>query len=313
MSEEDSINNPHDLFARRLFSKTENMRSLISWRLPAEVLSELDLTSLQPSKESFIDMKLREGLSDLVFDVKLASGADAYVVVLFEHKSEPDPWTAFQVLRYIVSVNDQRKRNGQPLCCVIPMVLYHGAKRWTVARSMAELVESPDALARYIPQFTMPLLDLSQLSDVELREESLFLAYMSLLKYIKRDELPERLPELFVLFRKLFPPATALESFETILRYITSGTDRVSRAELRSAVTQALKTEGESIMPTIAEEWKKEGLEKGRQEGTLIGRILALEEFLGQAASAEESLQRLSLSELERMSESLNAAIRGRG
>ena len=241
----------------------------------------------------------------------------AYVVLLFERKSEPDQWTVFQVLRYIVNVNEQRKRNGHPLCCVIPLVLYHGAKRWTVARSMGELVQSPEALKRYIPQFTMPLLDLSQLSDSELRGESLFLAYMSLLKYIKRDELPDRLPELLGLFRQLLPPTTALEGFETILRYLTSGTDRVSRDELRSAVTQALKTEGESIMPTIAEEWKKEGLEKGRQEGRqegkLIGRILALEEFLGQASSAEESLQQLSLGELQRMSESLSSAIRDRG
>ena len=312
ISSEDSINNPHDRFVRRIFGETENVRKLVALRLPTDVLAQLNLSSLEPAQESFIDPSLREGISDLLFNVELSNGEDGYVVLLFEHKSEPDPWTAFQVLRYMVSVNEQRNRNGLPLCCVIPLVLYHGAKRWTVATSMEELVRTPEALRCYIPQFTMPLLDLSQISDVELRGESLFLAYMSLLKYIKRDELPDRLPELLGLFRQLLPPATALESFETILRYLGSGTDRVSRDELRLAITQAIKTEGESIMPTIAEEWRKEGLEKGREEGKLIGRILALEEFLCRTSSTEESLQQLTLAALERMANALSTEIRER-
>jgi len=316
MTDDDSINNPHDRFVRRFLGDTDQVRDFVRWQLPPDVLADLNLSSIRPSSESFVDNTLREGLSDLVFDVKLSSGADAYVVLLFEHKSTAERRTVFQVLRYIVGINDQRERNKQPLCCVIPLVLYHGRGRWNVARTMRELIDSPESLRCYIPDFTLPLLDLSQCSDEELRGESVFLAYMSLLKYIKRDELPDRLPEILGLFRKLLPPATALESFETILRYLATGTDRVSRAELISVVTQVIETEGNSIMPTIAEQWKQEGRQEGRQEGIergeLIGRIRTLEEFIGRSISPTNLLSELSHEELQGLASELSQAMRDR-
>ena len=39
---------------------------------------------------------------------------------------------------------------------------------------------------------------------------------MLLLKYIQRDELPERLPDILALFRELSEPSTALERFEAL-------------------------------------------------------------------------------------------------
>ena len=85
MPEEDSTNNPHDRSFRRFYAETENMRQLVTWRLPSWIFSELNLSSLQPTQESFIDKTLREGLSDLVLNVELASGEDAYVALLSEH------------------------------------------------------------------------------------------------------------------------------------------------------------------------------------------------------------------------------------
>jgi len=164
----------------------------------------------------------------------------------------------------------------------------------------------------------LPLLDLSQCNDDELRGKSLFGAYLCLLKYIQRDELAERLPELLRLFRQILPPATALESLETILRYVTSSTDRVSRDELMTAVTLALKDEGDSLMPTIAEQWKQEGIEQGREEGRdlgreegkLIGRIRTLEEILRRPLTSEESLASRGLDQLRQLSETLEAELR---
>ncbi len=267
---------------------------------------------LAPANQSFVDETLRESLSDLVFNVELASGGEALVVLLFEHKSSPDEMTPFQVLRYIVGICDERRRNGQPLCCVIPIVLYHGVRQWSVARTLPELIDVPNSLRRYIPQFSMPLIDLSQCTDEDLRGESLFFAHMLLLKYIQRDELPERLPEILRLFGRLLPPATGLESLETILRYLVSGTDRVSREQLRTAITETLRTEGESIMPTIAEQWIQEGIEKGREEGELIGRIRTLQEVLGRKVDTPEELAKLSREDLERVAAELNAAQRDR-
>jgi predicted transposase YdaD len=216
----DSINNPHDRFTRRVLGDIDNVRALIEWRMPDRVLAVLRLDTIRPASQSFVDELLRVGLSDLVFEIGLAGGNEAYVVFLFEHKSSPDRMTPFQVLRYIVQINEQRVRLGEPLCCVIPLVLYHGPESWNTSRTMRELVGAPSELEDYVPEFGLPLADLSVCSDEELRQESLFLAYMSLLKYIMRDELPERLPEILGVFRRMLPPATAFESLVTILRYL---------------------------------------------------------------------------------------------
>ncbi|QDV66621.1 putative transposase [Rosistilla carotiformis] len=304
---DDRLKNPHDRFVRRLLGDTDHVRELVRWQLPAEVVAELDLETLVPAKETFVDKTLRGGLSDLVFQVELAGGGDAFVMLLFEHKSVVDEQAVFQVLRYMVAINEQRQRNGQPLCCVIPLILYHGVRSWDAPRRLPELIHAPAAFRGYIPDFDMPLLDLSGCSDAELRRESVFLAYMTLLKYIRRDELPERLPEILSLFHRLLPPATALESIETILRYLVVGTDRVSRQELVTVFTRVMQSKGASAMPTIAEEWKEEGRQEGRQEGAMIGQVLAYQQFLGRPTSGEEALLAMGADELRALFEQLQA------
>lgn len=323
---EDLLQNPHDRFVRRFLSETDHMRDLMLWQLPAEVVAELKLETLVPAKDTFVAKTLRGGLSDLVYQVELAGGGDAFVMMLFEHKSSVDEQAVFQVLRYMVAMNEQRQRNSQPLCCVIPLILYHGTRPWHAPRRLPDLIKVPVALRGYIPDFDMPLLDLSACSDEELRRESVFLAHMTLLKYIMHDGLRERLPEILSVLRRQLPPATALESFETILRYLAVGTDRVSQRELMTVFTQVIQAEGSSIMPTIAEEWKeegrKDGLQKGlqkglqegqqmgRQEGALIGQILAFERFLGRSASDEQTLMAMESGELRLLFEQLDAEFR---
>lgn len=221
--------------------------------------------------------------------------------------------TPFQVLRYIVEICQERHRNGEPLCCVIPIVLYHGTRPWRVARSIEELVDVPDSLKSYIPQFSLPLIDLSECSDDELRGKSIFLATMMLLKYIKRDELAAHLPGILKLHYQLLPPATALESLEVVLRYLVNGTDRIAREDLSTLVTQTLQQQGTSLMPTIAEQWLQEGIEKGIEQGIekgeLIGEIRAFQAVLGRETSQRDVLTKMPIDKLKQLATELAKAI----
>ncbi len=147
-------------------------------REPAAALAELDLDRLQLETGSFIDADLREKFSDLLLSVRLADSiaettsenaeARALVYFLFEHKSQADPLTVFQLLSYIVRIWEKRLRDGLPLCPIVPLVVYHGETGWTAARSISKLVPSPKGLADYQLNFQIPLLDLSQLSDEDI-------------------------------------------------------------------------------------------------------------------------------------------------
>ncbi len=65
-------------------------------------------------------------------------------------------------------------------------------------------------------------------------------------------------------------------------------------------------------MPTIAEQWRQEGIEKGEARGVLIGRICAIEEFLGRKVSLPKILQGHSVDELERLLDQLSKELKDR-
>ena len=95
-------------------------------------INELDLDRVSRlEQDAFIDEELREHFADLIFRVPLlgdAQGRVAFIYVLFEHKSQPEPLVAFQLLRYMVRKWERSAARGRgTLPIIIPLVVYHGA------------------------------------------------------------------------------------------------------------------------------------------------------------------------------------------
>lgn len=65
---------------------------------------------------------------------------------------------------------------------------------------MQDIVKAPDEWKGCVPTFDAALIDLSQSSDDELRENAICNAVLQVLKYVNRDELAERLPGIWELF-----------------------------------------------------------------------------------------------------------------
>ncbi|MCA9219677.1 MAG: hypothetical protein KDA71_05080, partial [Planctomycetales bacterium] len=121
------------------------------------------------------------------------------------------------------------------------------------------------------------------------------------------------------LLRRLLPPASGMECLEAVLRYLFSGASQLSNDVLQAAVVQVFHEEGESLMPTIAEQVFQAGLEKGEQQGieqginrglahgVLIGKIQLFQQILGQAISSPEELRIKSLEDLAQLLADLEA------
>jgi len=297
------IQNPHDSFFKQTFGSVDFTRGFLSQYMASDASLCLDLSSLETAHESFVDDDLRQSHSDLVFTVALVGGGQAVVYLLFEHKSHPDPLTVFQLLKYIVRINERRLREGLPLCCVIPLVIYHGPTGWNVARSIDELVAVPAALQRYLPQLSMELFDLSGYDDEQLRGEAYLRATLLLLKYIMRDNLPEELDRIFSLFAEIRQQPRGLDCIKLLLSYLIRGTDRVDSQTLRVALGAALQTDGETLMSSLAEQWtqlgREEGRQEGRQEGELVGQIRLLQEVLSLPVATQETLLELDTEQLQ--------------
>ena len=305
--------NAHDGFFKTVFGQQENARNFLLSTLPPDLRQCLDLSTLEASSASFVDEQLRQAHSDLLFRTCLADGSEAAIYLLFEHKSAADRLTVFQVLRYIVKINEQRLRDQRELCCVIPIVVYHGASPWNAPGSLRQLIPVPAPLEPFIPDFSMQIMDLGQIADTEFLGDAIFCAKILVFKYILRAEIVDRLR---VILERLVTPGQSpcSESMNLILNYLVSGTDRVSAEVLQQELTRVFSSSRETVMPTLAEQWVQQGREEGREEGiqrgVLMGSILVLQQSLGLPPSSRDQLQHQELEQLVNLERQLREQLR---
>ena len=117
------------------------------------------------------------------------------------------------------------------------------------------------------------LWDASQYSDEEIKGHVVLRMALLLLKYIFREDLRDRAPEILGLLRELSGKRSGLEYIETVLRYLISAAPEgnISYEEIKRAVDEALSYQGseQMRMSTVADSLIEEGMQQGRQQGRL--------------------------------------------
>ena len=263
-----ALNSPHDRFFKAVFGRTEVAAEFLERYLPAAAGQALDWKTLRTAKDSFLDPELALHPADLLYTVDLRGGGTGYVHVLFEHKSYVESRIGLDLLRYRVRIWEQwlNAGNSGRLPVIVPVVVYHGTATWRVSRQFADEVE--DALRAYVPACVYHLIDLSGYRDDELQGAVMLHTALLTLKYIFRNELRERLPEILGLLRDLAQSSMGLDYVHTLLRYLAQAAsiDRLSGDQLRQVVTETLSGGGE-LMLTIAEQWEQQAMERGIEKG----------------------------------------------
>lgn len=311
---------PHNNFFHFALSHLPNARSLIETQLSQAALAALDLDTLQLEPGSFVDEDLREKFSDLLLSVQLADSVQesprdrALVYFLFEHKSQSDPLTVFQLATYIVRIWEQRLRDGLPLCPIVPLVVYHGERGWTAAKSLSELIPSPSGLADYQISFRMPLLDLSQLSDEEIEGEPVLRSTLRLLKYSRSKYLVEKLGEILQFIVQSLPQRSVPQWIQAVGVYVMTVNREIGAEEYKQTLKSILPTQFEpgSLADRLLVQGREEGREEGLQRGELRGKIHLLQEMLGEPLAPNEELDGQPLSELAEVISQLQGRLRGR-
>ncbi len=276
-------NSPHDRFFKAVFGRTEVAAEFLERYLPTTAAQALNWKTLRAAKDSFLDPELALHPADLLYAVDLRDGGPGYVHVLFEHKSYVESRIGLDLLRYRVRIWEQwlNAGNSGRLPVVVPVVVYHGAATWRVSRQFADEVEDAPALRAYVPACVYHLIDLSDYRDDELRGAVMLQTALLTLKYIFRDELSERLPEILRLLRDLAQRSKGLDYVRMLLRYLAQAAsiDRLSGDQLRQAVTQTLSG-GDELMLTIAEQWEQQATERGIEKGIEQGEARLLKQLL---------------------------------
>ncbi|MDM8532178.1 Rpn family recombination-promoting nuclease/putative transposase [Anaerolineales bacterium HSG25] len=278
----EKLTNPHDKYFRDMFSRQEVALDFVQNYLPADVVSHLDLSRLEISKDSFVDPDLKEHFSDMLYQVGLQDKQTAYVYLLFDHKSYVDSLVAFQLLKYATKiwdmqlkqrrVDERQKGERIRLAPIFPLVVYHGERKWTASRQFIDLFDAPDELKPYIPNFEYWLCDLTQYSDGQIIGQALLQICLRLLKYSRAEDILARLPEIFRLFEEIISKQTALEVLYSALRYLSNSSENLTKEQL-TQVVETVFEEGGDTMATIAQQLRMEGRVEGRVEGVAAERV----------------------------------------
>src|SRR5690606_28044531 len=155
---------PHDSGYKLLFSDPLMVRDLVQGFIHDPWLHRLDFSTLEPVKGHYVSEDLRDRADDVVWRVK--SGEDwLYLYLLIEFQSRNDRFMALRMMVYVGLLYQDLIRNKRLgpqglLPPVLPIVLYHGERRWRAPVSLAQLLPKPPAfLAPLQPQMRYLLID----------------------------------------------------------------------------------------------------------------------------------------------------------
>jgi predicted transposase/invertase (TIGR01784 family) len=269
--------NPHDLLFKEVFGKPEHARGALRAVVPAVVAEAIDWPTLARCAGSFVDPALSERHTDLLFSVTWRGGGDALVYLLFEHQSTPDRRMAFRMLRYLVRVWDgwlADRPRAQRLPVIVPVVLYHGARHWSVPVRLDALFDLPEhvraALAPHLVQFSYLIDDLSAVPDGELRARAMTALGRLVAVCFKfartRPDLLDILAGWADVVREVAGAPNGLEALELVMRYILEVSDHVDLDELKALVERIAPDAKDTIM-TAGQRLIQQGIEQGIQQG----------------------------------------------
>lgn len=290
-------NNPHDALFKALLSDPQRAGAFLRDHLPNEIAGRLSAALPALVDGSYVDEALRDTRSDLLFRVELTSGEAAFVFVLIEHKSAPDPAVALQLAGYMVQIWKRHAGDGgagglRSLPPIIPMVCYHGAAKWRAPGGIAELIAGNDPVLKVLPGETYILRDLTAMAREELSSDAALRAgFMAM-----RREAVAYLEEVI---GDLSGHATLQKQ---VLEYILRVYSNFDLDDIKARLIGAQHKDLEDFVGNVAERLMAEGKQLGIAEGEARG----LAE--GEAQGKSQTLVRL----LERRFVNLTSLQRGR-
>jgi predicted transposase/invertase (TIGR01784 family) len=315
--------NIHDAMFRAWFSAPEAAGLLFAEQMPERLFALFKPEPPELVPGSFIDDRLAEHRTDLLYRAPLKKGGDAYVYVVVEHKSVSDPLTPLQLLRYKCNIWARltENRTKAPLTPVVPLVFYHGARPWSAARTFHGMFKALDDELRPLTcEFAYVLVDLGRIDDDKLSRDLRQRAHLAALKYNARSDMRKvglgRVARLFEGLPDL--------DVQRILLYILTqhkdiGRDDLNRALLEYAperkdaiMNKFLQEVGEDYfkqgMAEVGEDYFKQGMAAGEAKGMAAGEAKGM--AAGEAKGRAETLLKLFSQRFGELSKDVERRVR---
>lgn len=177
-----NITNPHDKYFRASMQEAAVYQPFFQQYLPKSLLSVMDVTQFKLGDSSYIDEDLQATFSDLVYSCRYGEQASsqAKMILLVEHQSTPDKLMPFRVYHYLFNML-YKDLKGRPtskakdkLPVVYALVFYHGKQTpYPYSLKLADCFDDPLNMMRKFFEEPVPLIDINQIGDDELKQQQL--------------------------------------------------------------------------------------------------------------------------------------------
>ena len=272
----------HDSHYKLLFSHPELVHDLLVEFVSVVRSDTLQLDTLQRVNGSYTSEAGDTRYEDMVWKVRLADRW-LYVYLLLEFQSRSDDWMALRMHVYVSLLLHDLQRQNQlspdgKLPPVLPIVLYNGAKTWTAATDLADLLASaPEGLQALQPAQRYLLIAEAEYPPASLESKTNLVAALFRLEHSRTPRDMERV--LLSLSEWLADPkyASLRRDFSQFASY-----------QLRRKVKDPTIPETADLLEIRSmlerqemewwQEWELAGLLKGRREGKLEGMLVGRRE-----------------------------------
>ncbi len=263
---DDSPHQPHTKFFEAVFSNMTVAKDLIEQFLPPKLVSKLHTNQLRIEKGSYLTKELQRLYSDVVYECPYGKGKKKIKLqFLMEHKSIPEPFPYAQFLSYETRIWNKQKEEKKPLTPIIPILFYHGEKKWK-HRKFEEMFDGiDDEIRPFLPSFEYYLIDLANFSDQEilnLRFSFLINTLLTFKHYRDKNYIFENIELVFSLTLKKHE----WNLYDIQFRYITWNNE-FSEAEQKEIVHKVQEPIKNTIMSTY-EALIQKGLQQGEDKKT---------------------------------------------
>jgi len=275
----------HDALYHRFFSDPAIVAQLLREFVAGPWLDGLDLDGLERLNTNFHADSGERRAGDLVWRMPRQGGGDAYVMLLLEFQSTPDPWMALRMLVYAGLlwqhlIREKRLLPDGRLPPILPVVLYNGDPGWRSPLDLRDLIGLPvdSPMWQWQPGLRYHLIDEGAFSSGELEG---------------RDGLPALLFRL----ENTSDPDQLVGLADAVLAWLARHPGfQAARAVFVQLLGAAMAPLGPGVrlpeellevrnmLATRAEQWKQQwlldGEQRGEQRGELRGRQLGVAELL---------------------------------
>ena len=270
--------------------------SLLRDFVDEDFIADLDLSTLERCSGDYVTDDLRERHDDVIWRVRWKDSW-AYLFVLIEAQSQPDPWMPVRILAYTALLWQDLIRTGavtreSGLPPIFPIVIYNGTSAWNVPQDITALLAAEAGrLLAYQPRQHYFLLDESRVPAADIAERPGVVAQLLRLERAGGpDEVRQVVSELIEQLRA--------PEYQQLRRAFAVWLGRVVLRRKSIAGTQAMPEiedlqEVDAMLEENAARWetqyKNQCIAIGRAEGMAEGRIEGMAE--GRAAVALSMLE----------------------